>query len=224
MGTGTGNKSGTGRKKTGTGTRSGTGTGTGASETKEKKKGAGRPFGATTRKKRQNALAISQLKDAARTHQLDESSEESDYNARQVEHVLKIAEIASHADRKDVASLRSCFVNYLRLCQMDGFKVGNLAAYAAMGIDSNVAKAWDRGRDEEHKELIRYVRQVCGLFREGLIADQKINPVIGIFWQRNFDGLRNDTEQQAITQEMDRQSELVSGDDYKRKYGALLDE
>lgn len=199
----------------------GTGTGT------EKRKG-GRPKGSKS-SYNVSEKALAQRRDASEKHQADiktyKDIEGMEYNARQIDHILAISEIASHADRKDVLSMRSCFLNYLRLCQQDGFRVGNLAAYASMGIDLHTAVLWEKGKDEERKKLIRYVRQVCGLCREGAIADQKINPVIGIFWQRNFDGLRNDTEQQAITQEMTQlDNDTMTGDDYKRKYGDLIDD
>ena len=150
--------------------------------------------------------------------------EEYEYNARYIEHILMIHEIASHADRKDPVSLRSCFINYLKLCEQNGFKVGNLAAYTAMGIDHYTIQRWRKSDKPEYKELANFVTSTCALFREGTIADGKINPLIGIFWQRNYDGLRNDTEQIQAAQETDSDSDHMTAADYRKKYGKLTED
>ena len=65
------------------------------------------------------------------------------------------------------------------------------------------------------------VRSTCAMFRESRISDNKLNPVIGIFWQRNFDGLRNDTEQvQAINEQND--DEYSGSKAYKDKYRDMI--
>lgn len=200
------------------GAEMGTGTGT------EKRK-TGRPKGSKSGYT-MSEKALAQRKNAGQDmikSRAPYEGEDIAYNARQIDHVIAIQEIASHADRKDPVSLRSCFLNYLRLCQQDGFKVGNMAAYAAMGVDHVTVIGWERGTRQEYKDLAKFVKSTCALFRENMIADQKINPVIGIFWQRNFDGLRNDTEQQQTQNEIDL-SETMTTDDYKQKYGKLIDE
>ena len=151
-----------------------------------------------------------------------ETDEEKSYNARQIEHVMRIQEIAQNADRNDLLSLKSCFIAYLKLCQEDGFKVGNISAYAAMGMDGSSFNVWCRKDNPEIREFARFVKSTCAMFRETNVADNKINPVIGIFWQRNFDGLRNDTEQYQSIQEMD--NDYDSGQSYKDKYRNLIDE
>ena len=55
-----------------------------------------------------------------------------------------------------------------------------------------------------------------------MVSDSKINPVIGIFWQRNFDGLRNDTEQVQANQEQD--DDFATAKSYKEKYKNLIGE
>ena len=189
-----------------------------------KKRSRGRPKGS------KSGYTMSEKAIAVREHSMEKvngktmyEGEDRDYNARQIDHVLKIHEIASHANRKDPASLRSCFINYVLLCQQDGFKVGNLAAAVAMGIKYSDIQAWSVGKNEEYKQLAIFVKNTCAMMRENLIADQKINPVIGIFWQRNYDGLRNDTEQQQAIQETSK-DEGMTAEDYSKKYGNLIDE
>lgn len=151
-----------------------------------------------------------------------ETPEEFSYNARMIEHVMRINEIATQADRHDLLSLKSCFIAYLRLCQEDGFKVGNLAAYASMGMSNSDFQMWSRRDDPEIRQFCKFVRDTCSMFRESMVSDNKLNPVIGIFWQRNFDGLRNDTEQ---VQAIEEQDETYSGSKgYKERYRKLIGE
>ena len=151
-----------------------------------------------------------------------ETPEECAYNARLIEHIMRIHEIAQNADRSDLLSLKSCFIAYLRLCQEDGFKVGNLAAYSAMGMDRVVFNNWAKKDNPEIKQFCRFVQETCAMFRESMVAENQLNPVIGIFWQRNFDGLRNDTEQVQALQEQN--DEEFGSKSYKDKYRNMIGE
>ena len=149
--------------------------------------------------------------------------EGKEYNARLIEHIMRINEIATHADKSDLLSLKSCFIAYLQLCQEDGFSVSNISAYASMGFynTSHFDQFARAESNPERKEFCAFVKQTCSMFRENMIGDNKINPVIGIFWQRNYDGLRNDTEQvQAVQEQMD--DEFSSSKSYKEKYKNLI--
>ena len=165
--------------------------------------------------------ALAQRKDAGiKKVKAPETQEERDYNSRLIEHILQIHEIASHADRSDLLSLRSCFIAYLKLCQKNGFNVSNLSAYAAMGMDNPTFQNFSKKAEPEIKEFCRFIRETCAMFRENMVSNGKINPVIGIFWQRNFDGLRNDTEQVQSVHEQD--DEFNGGNSYKEKYKNLI--
>ena len=149
------------------------------------------------------------------------NEEEKSYNARTIDHIMRIHEIASHADKSDLLSLKSCFIAYIQLCQEDGYSISNLAAYSAMGFNSRQAFDFFSKRDDpEIREFVGFVRSTCSMFRESLVADNKINPVIGIFWQRNYDGLRNDTEQ---AQDIENQEDVEYGNtSYKERYKKLI--
>ena len=150
-----------------------------------------------------------------------DTQEKAEYNTKLISHIMQIQEIRQHANRRDINSLKSCFLNYIKLCQMNGFPIQNLAAYSAMGFDNRTFSAWAMRDDPEIREFASFVRSTCALFREGMVSDGKLNPVIGIFWQRNFDGLRNDTEQvQAINEQ--NEDENFSSKSYKEKYKNLI--
>lgn len=150
------------------------------------------------------------------------TDEGREYNARLIEHIIRINEIATHADKHDISTLKSCFIAYLQLCQEDGFSVSNLSAYASMGFST--AKAFERFSmrdDPEAREFAGFIKQTCAMFRESMVSANKLNPVIGIFWQRNFDGLRNDTEQAQSNQDMD---DFETAKSYKDKYKNMIGE
>ena len=151
-----------------------------------------------------------------------ETKEDYEYNNRLIEHLFAIQQIAANADRHDLVSLKSCFIAYMQLCQNDGFKVGNLAAYSAMGFTNQEWNVFSKRDDPEIKRFCALVQQTCAIARETNIAENQINPVIGIFWQRNYDGLRNDTEQVQNVQDQD--DFTGSSQSYKDKYRNIVEE
>ena len=191
------------------------------SKNKPKPKKTGRPKGSksgyTVSEK-----ALAQRKKAGIQKLMPAStSEEMDYNSRLIQHIMQVNEIASHADRSDLLSLKSCFIAYLQLCQQDGFPVQNLSAYASMGFPSFAHfEMFSRKDNQEIREFCAFIRQTCAMFRESMITGNKLNPVIGIFWQRNFDGLRNDTEQVQSAHE--QEEDFSDSKSYKDKYKNLI--
>ena len=207
-----------GTSKKGTGAGAGTGTGT------EKKK-TGRPKGSKSGYTVSDK-AIMQRRQASKSLPFV-TDDDIDYNARLISHSLQCYEISQQADINDPESLRSCFLNYMKLCVENGFKVGNIGACTAMGISYPILSQWHSGtrrqNNPEYKKLADFVISVCSMTREQMITDQKINPVIGIFWQRNFDGLRNDTEQQQNLTD-NTSDENMTANEYRKKYGKLIGE
>lgn len=224
MGTDADNKSGAGME---TGAEIESDTGAKVRKKPGRKPGTGTKKSGTGAKKRKKYTVSEAALTQRRTNNNlipAETPEQFDYNTRLINHIIRIQEIASHADRRDPVSLRAAFISYLQLCQQDGFSVSNLAAYASMGVTYKEVTKWLTGVKPEYRELAQFVRTVCGLSREQQISDSKINPVIGIFWQRNFDGLRNDTEQTQSVDGSEMDSDSTTAGEYMQRYGKLLDE
>ena len=187
------------------------------------KKKTGRPKGSKNKNGYNvSEKALAQRKKYGLQKQMPASTpEEFDYNSRLIEPIMRVNEIATTADRSDLLSLRSCFITYLKLCQEDGFKVSNLSAYASMGFQSGQHfDVFSKKDDPDVRAFCAFVRSTCSMFRESMVSDNKLNPVIGIFWQRNFDGLRNDTEQVQSIQEQNDDDTDNRG--YKEKYKNLI--
>lgn len=108
---------------------------------------------------------------------------------------------AEPLDVWDVEEMERRFINYLQICAERDIKVGNMAAYYAIGITKETARDWinqDRQMKNARTHFVKKVQQICAMTREGLMQDGKINPVTGIFWQKNYDGLKDQQEQVII--------------------------
>ena len=138
-------------------------------------------------KARQNSPIMQGLKQA---NNLPE-----EYNANAVSFIMAITP-TEPLDLNDVGEMERRFENYIRLCSEYGKKVSNQAAYLAIGINKDQARDFANGvsANPERSHFIKKVQQICGVYREQLMSDGKINPVTGIFWQKNYDGLRDQTE------------------------------
>lgn len=147
-------------------------------------------------------------------------------NRRRMGMINKVAEIALHANKKDPESLMECFQEYLRVAEQEGAMIGNLTAYASMGITKSTAEEWLHGKvnksDPRYRDLIYYVKNVCASYREYLGLEGKIHPALTIFWQRNFDGLTN--EDIVRVEQPDLFGEVKSSDEIKEKYADLSED
>lgn len=91
---------------------------------------------------------------------------------------------------------------YLNLCATYKLRPGNLGLYAAWGVEANtVSKYLNQHAGETDNEKVTAIKkgkQMMALYRESLMANGKLNPVTGIFWQKNFDGMK-DTQEVVLT-------------------------
>ena len=108
---------------------------------------------------------------------------------------VKVAALGASADTNDPDSMYANFLKYLKFCEAYKVPVGNLGAYASMGISKDDASRYlsgaRRGDDPRYKELIQVVKNTCATYREAMMATNKIAPSTGIFWQKNFDGMKD---------------------------------
>lgn len=96
-------------------------------------------------------------------------------------------------DKTNVDSLEERFNMYIQFCINNDMKIGNQACYFALGINKDDVYDWTHGRKgtPRHSDFIKKVREFCAAYREFLMQDGKVNPVTGIFWQKNYDGLKD---------------------------------
>lgn len=138
---------------------------------------------------------------------------------------IAVQNIAINADDKDMNSMRKCFYAFCALAEATNMKVGNMTAYTAMGINTTTANNWRKGgpgSTPERRQLIEEVCAVCAATREMLGASGAVNPVLTIFWQKNWDGFRDVTEHVAY--QGDPLGEKQSPNEIAEKYKDIIDE
>lgn len=154
-----------------------------------------RTVGAKDTKPRQKAAAGSKPSDKSPIIQDHNPDLPEGYNTRRIRFMQAILP-TEPLDRDDVEEMERRFAFYLEMCAQWDMKVGNMAAYAAIGIDKADAYEWSNRNlgNPARTAFIKKVQKVCAMYREGLMQDGKVNPVTGIFWQKNYDGMKDQTE------------------------------
>ena len=96
-------------------------------------------------------------------------------------------------DKRNVEELENRFMEYLQYCATNDVKIGNQMAYLAMGLNKDDVYDMEHGRklDSSHSEFIKKVKLICAGNRELLMQDGKVHPITGIFWQKNYDGMKD---------------------------------
>ena len=188
------------------------------------KRGRGRPKGATS----DYTMTVKAMESRG-IKPLD--GEAAEYNRRLIEHGLGCSAIAlahgGFSPKKPVEVYKECLREYFELCGKNGIRPGYIAACTAMGINYNTMNTWARTRttEPELRQFALTVTETFSAMREGQIQEGKLHPLIGIFWQRNYDGLRNDTEQVQNAREMeDSEDQMETISEIKQRYGDLLKE
>lgn len=162
------------------------------------KKPRGRPKGSKDKVPRDKTACVRNLAKAREKSPIaqDLAAEMPEgYHAKMVRFILAITP-TDPLDHNDVPEMERRFQRYLELCAAWDMKVGNQAAYTAIGIDKGTAWEWANRNtgNPARTDFIKKVQKICALYRENLMQDGKINPVTGIFWQKNYDGLKDQSE------------------------------
>ena len=138
-------------------------------------------------------------------------------NARLVNYTMEIMQW-DKPDRNDIQALDDRLFKYLQYCMDNDIKPGNMMCYLAMGINRKIAHEWENGTmgTPAHSDIIKKAKAICAGYRELLMQNGKINPVTGIFWQKNYDGLKD--VQDVILTPNNPAGDLLSHDEIVQKY------
>lgn len=96
-------------------------------------------------------------------------------------------------DKTSLNDLEERFQMYIQYCATHDMRIGNQTCYLALGINKDDVYDWEHGRKgtPRHSDFIKKVRNFCAAYRECLMQDNKVNPAVGIFWEKNYDGLKD---------------------------------
>ena len=106
----------------------------------------------------------------------------------------------------DVAEMRRRFVNYRNATEAYGMEYGNQTAYYAIGLSENQVRQYTGQKyndNPERGDFLRNMKFYLAAYREQSMAKGYMNPVNGIFWQKNYDGLRDVQEVQIASPEIE---------------------
>lgn len=121
-------------------------------------------------------------------------------------------------DYNDVPEMERRFDRYLQLCAEYNQKVSNLGAYTALGVPKQTIDYWKNEckTNPERSDFVKRVQQICAYCRENLMIEGKVNPVVGIFWQKNYDGFKD--QQEVVLTPNDPLGDETSEKALKNKY------
>lgn len=94
-------------------------------------------------------------------------------------------------DNKDPVQLQERAIKYFNYCIEQDSRPGNMGLYSAWGIDRREISHLLQGPTSPRIDTIKKSLDILANIREKLMAEGKINPVTGIFWQKNFDGMKD---------------------------------
>lgn len=117
-----------------------------------------------------------------------------DENAAFCKYALDIFHAPS-VNLDDPEEVERAITGYFNSCIESGLRPGNLGLYAVLGLSkqdvSNALHGYSQKLGSETIDLIKKAKVALSTYREMLGSTGKINPVTLIFWQKNYDGLRD---------------------------------
>ena len=139
--------------------------------------------------------------------------------------LLEVVKIGMSVKSRSADDMKVGLMKYLHLCQEQHRRITNMACYTAMGINKAIAYDMDHGRSgtPEQKKLIQFVKGLCATYREGMMVSNDLNPIVGIFWQKAYDGLNELDEVNAAAIEFNESRAEEDADSIAEKYDSLPD-
>lgn len=147
------------------------------------------------------------------------SFDESEYG----KFLRQVAQIGLSVKSRSAEDMKEGLMKYLELAEQQNRRITNLACYMAMGISKDIAYDLQHGRSgtPEQKRLLQFVKGLCATYREAMMVSGDLNPIVGIFWQKAYDGLNELDEATAIQSESNAFDYTEGADEIADKYGDL---
>lgn len=106
--------------------------------------------------------------------------------------------VSHNVNLHDSQDVKEAIEKYFNDCYKYGTRPGNLGLYRALGISKQDAHDCLHGKNKskltpECVDLLRKAVNILSDYREQIGSQGKINPVTLIFWQKNYDGLTDQT-------------------------------
>jgi hypothetical protein len=148
---------------------------------------------------------------------------DSGFNQRVLDMIRTIND-GEIVDPDDVDTMERRYNAYLDYCVEHDMPISNLTAYRAIGITREQVNRWLNGmgfQNKRRKAFLERVKADCGAYRESAMLEGTMPVPTGIFWQKNYDGLRDVTE--TIVHVDDSWVENQSPEELAARYGDVID-
>lgn len=158
-----------------------------------------------------------------RDNKLNDYLRDTGFNQRTLEMLAEVNN-GELVDPDDVDTMQKRYAAYLKYCTEHDMAISNLMAYRAIGITKSQVDRWLSGAGFTNKRRRAFLERViadCGAYRENAMLEGKIPVPSGIFWQKNYDGLRDISE--TIVHIDDEWTENQSPEELQARYADVID-
>jgi hypothetical protein len=126
-------------------------------------------------------------------------------------------------DLDNPATLWNGLEMYLNLCSNTGMKITNTTLYTACGIDRRTIHDWEYGlrrqNNPEYRKFAQMAKMVCAAAREQYGIEGQVNPILTIFHQKFYDGLKDNPPDEAAENPL---GEITDPEKLAEKYKDII--
>lgn len=122
-------------------------------------------------------------------------------NTAYITFLAEVQAIGIGSNRKDPKDLRERFMRYIALCAERDMRIGNIAAYSAMGLVHRDVQDLEKSANPELRQLMGQVKAFCSCYREMLANNNDVNVAWSIFSAKNYDGMSDAPQTVVVTKD-----------------------
>lgn len=137
--------------------------------------------------------------------------------------ITTILAIRNTVDLDNPMTLWNAMELYLNLCSNTGMKISNSTLYTACGIDRRTIHDWEYGlrrqNNPEYRKFAQMAKMVCAAAREQYGIEGQVNPILTIFHQKFYDGLKDNPPDEAAENPL---GEITDPEKLAEKYADII--
>lgn len=121
-------------------------------------------------------------------------------------------------DLQDVEQLEERLREYLAWSFVRNVPVSNRICYMALGVSNALVSYWESGQrgTKEHTEFVLKMKEIIAAHREALTMEGKVPARVGIFWAKNYDGMKDTVE--TIIKSPDPLEDAIDITELRKRY------
>ena len=136
-----------------------------------------------------------------------------------------LSQIRNTVDHQKPGTLWAALDDYIGFCARTGMMISNKSLYYSVKCSKEtIAKWYGRTRkqhDPQYHDFAEMCKAICAAAREQYGIEGQMNPILCIFWQKSYDGFRDDPPDEYIENPL---GDLPDANKMIQKYGGLTDD